>query len=124
MTTSRFPSDVSIDNTDRVLDNLYLNPAYAASLAVAPRVSNTLVQVQTLTGALAVTVGVGSSTKPPFVGDNLRFLLVSDGTTRTVTFSTGFVANGTLAVTTAKFSTIAFIFNGTAWQETGRTTTA
>lgn len=128
-TLSRFPAgsgvfDLGRDNTDRIKDNRFLTPAYASTIAILPRHALTLVQPATLTGAVTFTAGVGSSTTPPYVGDEIQFLLVSDGTSRTATFGTGFAPNGTLAVTTAKYGYIDFIFNGTVWQEKSRTITA
>lgn len=112
------------DNTDRIRNNQFLQPAYAATIAIVPFASNTLVQPGTLTGALTVTIGAGSATTAPFVGDTIDFLFIPDGTTRVVTFTTGTLPNGTLSVTTAKTANISFMFNGTAWVERGRTVTA
>lgn len=112
------------DNTDRIKTNSYQTPAYASTIAIATTAAETVVQPAALTGAATITIGVGSATTAPYVGDTIKFLLVSDATTRTVTFGTGFAPNGTLAVTTAKYGSISFIFNGTNWQETGRTVTA
>lgn len=125
-TAARFPGTVNTENTDRGLKRGYQAPAYAATITLAIDVADgyTLVAPAALTGAVTFAVNVGSSTTPPYVGDRIQFLLVSDGTTRTATFGTGFAPNGTLAITTAKYASIDFIFNGTAWIETGRTVTA
>jgi hypothetical protein len=128
-TTARFTNNIGAinsgtDNTDRTRNNQYLEPAYAATIALAPYAAYTLVKPGTLTGALTVTAGVGSAGNPPFIGDILDFLFTPDGTTRVVTFGTGFLPNGTLSVTTAKTANASFMFNGTAWVERGRTVTA
>ena len=124
-TTARFTDSIGFidagkDNTSRILNNQYLTPAYASTIALKPYMAYTLVNPAILTGAVTFTATVVA----PFVGDRMTFLLVSDGTTRTATFGTGFLPTGTLAVTTAKNANISFIFNGTAWIETGRAVTA
>lgn len=121
-TTTRIPtaSEKQKDNTDRIRDNEYIAPDYAATIALLPSKSYTLVNPAALTGAVTFTAGV----TVPQIGDRMDFLLVSDGTTRTATFGTGFLPTGTFAVTTAKHATIGFIFNGTGWLETGRAVSA
>lgn len=124
-TSARFTGLKNADNTGRREFNDYQNPAYATPLAVTtkPNASFTLVQVGSLTGALSVTVGVGSSTTSPFVGDKIGFLFTA-AADRIVTFSTGFLPNGTLTVLAGKTGNIFFMFNGAAWVETSRTVTA
>ena len=130
-TTSRFPgnsltlANEQSDNTSRILTNIFLTPAYAATIAIGtPGAAKIIVQPGTLTGAVTFTAGVGTSSTPPYVGDEMYFMLVSGGTTETATFGTGFQVNGTFAVTTGKYGTIGFIFNGSYWVETARTVTA
>lgn len=125
-TTARFTGASNSDNTGRALLHDYQNPAYASSIAIATDVNatNTLVQVAQLTGALTMTIGVGTSTTAPYVGDEVRILFSADGTNRIVTFGTGFVSSGTLTVTASKFASVLAIFNGTAWQVVGREITA
>lgn len=120
-TTARFTGSAGTDNTDRRAYNDYQNPAYAASIAVTTKekASNTLVQV-TLTGALTLTIGVGSATTAPYVGDTVSFLIKSDASIRVVTFSTGFQPAGTLSTVASKTVSADFMFDGTGWQETGR----
>lgn len=124
-TTARFTGSAGTDNTSRRAFNDYEAVTYAASvaLAVKDKAAHSL-KVLALTGACSLTVNVGSSTTAPFVGDTLQLQLTSDGTTRTVTFSTGFLATGTFAVTTAKHAVIDFVFNGTGWLETNRAVSA
>jgi hypothetical protein len=123
-TTSRFTGLPSDDNTSRVLTNAYLTPAYAASIAIVPVEASTIVKVGALTGALSLTIGVGTSTTPPYVGDKITFLFSASGADRIVTFSTGFQSAGTLTVVNAKFGSATFMFNGTAWIEISRALTA
>lgn len=125
-TTARFAGNANEDNTARGIKFGYQAPAYAASIAIATKETDakTLVNVAQLTGALTLTIGVGTSTTPPHVGDEVRFLFRSDGTNRVVTFGTGFVSSGTLTVTANKFASVLAVFNGTAWQVVSREITA
>lgn len=125
-TSARFPVsplntiEAGQDNTDRIRNNEFLNPAYAATIALVPTKSYTLVQIN-LTGALTLTAGVGSASTAPYVGDKIEFIFGSDAA-RVVTFGTGFVPNGTLTtITGGKGATASFMFNGVAWIELGRT---
>lgn len=120
-TTPRFTPGANQDNTLRTVTQDYLNPAYAASIALKPVQAYTLVNFQTLTGALTLT----ADTTQPFVGDEMELLFTPDGSSRTVTYSTGFaVTAATQVVTTAKFATAKFVFNGTVWVERSRSVTA
>lgn len=128
-TTSRFTDNVGVfnqgrDNTDRIVTNTFLQPAYSATIALSTNTSKTLVAPATLTGALTVTASVGTSTTAPYIGDVIEFQFVPDGTSRVVTFGTGFQSTGTLSVTTAKYATASFQFNGVAWIERARAVTA
>ena len=125
-TTARFTGAAGKDNTDRRAFNDFQAPAYSATIALAikPHAANTLIQTAALTGVATITANVGTSTTAPFIGDTLQLMLVSDGTSRVVTFGTGFLPNGTLSVTTAKYAIINFVFNGTGWLENGRTVSA
>lgn len=120
-TSPRFTGAKNNDNTDRLVKNDYQAPTYAASIAIAtsPYAAKTLVAI-TLAGALTLTIGVGTSTTPPMVGDTVEFLILSDASIRIVTFSTGFGPAGTLTTVASKSVTASFMFNGTAWIETGR----
>ena len=120
-TTARFTGAANKDNTSRRAFNEYQAPAYAASIAIATEeyASDTLVKI-TLTGALTLTIGVGTSTTAPFVGDKVKFLIKSDASIRIVTFSTGFQPAGTLSTVASKTVFAEFMFDGTGWQETSR----
>jgi hypothetical protein len=124
-TRSRFTGLPKDDNTDRILKNNYLTPAYAATIALLINGldAKTIIKPAALTGAVTFTVNVadsvsGDADNGPFVGDILEFHLTADSTSRVVTFSTGFSANGTLTVTGSSTAIIVFKFNGTAWQQT------
>jgi len=54
-------------------------------------------------------------------GQKATFLITNDATTgKTITFGTGFVANGTLVGTVNLIATVVFTYNGSSWQETSR----
>lgn len=124
-TSARFSGAKEADNTHRAYQEDYQAPVYAATIALAikPNAAKTLVAVA-LTGALTVTANVGSATTPPYLGDRIQFLFTPDGTSRVVTFGTGFLPTGTLSVTTAKYAQASFVFNGTSWIEESRAVTA
>jgi hypothetical protein len=126
-TLSRFPvtNPPSADNTSAVLNNSVISVPYAASIALVTKTANSLVVIGQATGALSLTVGVGTAGPVaddvlPFVGDTLQLLLSSDATGRVVTFSTGFAGAGTLTMIASKKASIDFTFDGVAWVETGR----
>lgn len=112
------------DNTDRVRDNAYVAPAYAAVLALSPAKSYTIFAPADLSGALTVNVGVGSATTAPYVGDAIQMLFKSTPGA-TVTVGTGALpVSATIIIPAGKTANVAFIFNGAAWVETGRAVTA
>lgn len=130
-TKPRLTGATNQDNTARLFKNDYQTPAFASSIALAIEgwAAKTIVQPATLTGIVTFTANVadplsGDAANGPFLGDEIEFYLVSDGTSRVVTFSTGFLPTGTLSVTTAKFAKISFKFNGTGWLESGRAVSA
>ncbi|HXR84335.1 MAG TPA: hypothetical protein VN722_08505 [Hanamia sp.] len=127
-TSARFTSGTGpiaqgTDNTSRIKNNQYLNPAYAAIINVNPYASETLVNVAALTGALTINTGVGSASTAPYVGDKITFLFTSAGI-QVVTFGTGMLSTGTLSTAAGKTANITFIFNGASWCESHRTITA
>lgn len=121
MNTSRFTPGANQDNTLRTATQDYLNPAYAASIALKPSQGYTLVNFQQLTGALTVNV---PNFAAAYIGDELEMLFAADGTNRVVTFGTGLASAGTLTVVASKFGTAKFVFNGTSWIERSRALTA
>ena len=122
MITPRVGLGQNKDNTDRMILNDYQAPAYAASIAIATGVgvANTLIQPAQLTGNLSLTIGVGSATTDPQVGDTVKFIFTSDASIRVITFSTGFASAGTLSTVASKKAYAEFVFDGTAWVEMGR----
>lgn len=118
-TTVRLGVGNSQDNTGRSLLFDWQEVAYAASVAITTKqgVSNTTVRVAQATGALSLTVGVGSATTDPQVGDELTIMASSDGTGRVITFSTGFAPAGTLTMIASKKASAKFKFDGVAWIE-------
>ncbi len=128
-TLARLSGAKNSGSTFASLSGNFYTPAFASTIALAVpyQSARAVIQPATLTGAVTFTVALPSAAaddKAPFVGDEIIFLLVSDGTSRTATFGTGFLPNGTLSVTTGKYAYIKFIFNGTAFIETSRTVTA
>lgn len=121
-TSVRLSGASNQDNTGANILHDFQEKAYAASVAITVGVNraNTVVRVAQATGALSLTVGVGTSTTGPMVGDMLRILASSDGTGRVITFSTGFASAGTLTMVASKKASAAFMFDGTAWVEVGR----
>lgn len=113
----RFGTVPGDDNTCRVLQNSYAEPAYAATIALTPNAAYTYYNFAALTGAATVNL----TTTNCKVNDEIVMLFKNDGTTRTVTLGTGMsVSASTIAVTAAKFSSITFIYNGTTFVEIGR----
>jgi hypothetical protein len=128
-TTARYNNNTGVinqgrDNTDRIRNNDFQEPAFAATIAIKAFASYTLIKPATLTGVVTFSANVGDASNGPFVGDRMEFLFTPDGTSRVVTFGTGFLPTATLSVTTAKQAYIGFVFNGTGWIETGRAVNA
>ena len=121
-TTARFTGAAGKDNTHRILFNDFQTLTTSANIVCAtkPHAAHTTFILAVATATPAITIGVGTSTTAPFVGDTVEFIIAADGTTRVITFSTGFAPSGTLSVTASKKITISFIFNGTDWQERNR----
>ena len=122
MTTARMDGLANRENTGAGRSYDYQTPAYAASIAIATKVNKavTLVKIGPITGALSLTIGVGSATTDPQVGDEVKFLIKSDASIRVVTFSTGFQPNGTLSTVASKTVSASFMFDGVGWQEMAR----
>lgn len=95
-----------------------LTPAYAAAIELEPEFKKTIVEV-TATGAITWTADVTKAK----VGDELIVRVTASGGARVSTFSTGFVANGTLNAATSALTVISFVFNGTAFIEVSRVET-
>jgi hypothetical protein len=121
-TNVRLNNSHSKDTTDRIIQNDFQDVAYAASVALTTKQNHarTRIRIGQATGALSLTIGVGSATTDPQVGDEVELWLSSDGTGRVVTFSTGFAPAGTLTMVANKSAVANFYFNGTAWVERHR----
>lgn len=109
------------DMTGRNYKYALVQPDYAATIALAtPQATETLVQPGQLTGAATITIDVTDA----YLGDKVIILFKADGTGRTVTFTTGFKTSATVVVAANKFASIAFIFDGVQFVESGRGVTA
>jgi len=115
-TDPKFGTTPNQDNTYRVLNNGYVNPAYAATLAYTPIHHNTIYKPAALTGAVTVNLTVTQCN----VGDMFTYIASASGASRITTFGTGFVSAGTLTAADGKSVTAKFIFNGTAFVELSR----
>lgn len=104
------------DNTGRNLTLELKTPTSAATYTLAPRASKTYVKMTTLAADLGVTAIVTSAK----VCDELVFIFVADGSARTVTFNAGLVPSATMVVDASSKATVSFVFDGTAFIETGR----
>lgn len=110
ITTPRFGTTPSRDNTGRVLTYAYVTPSYAASYAVVANNYETTVKMGTLTGALTLTATVTNC----HVTDKLNLILTADGSDRIVSLSTGFdTQNDTVLASTTHY--LSFVFNGAKW---------
>ena len=122
-TTNRFTPGANQDNTLRTVTQDYQAPTYAATMAIVTTAEKTSYAPSQLSGALALSAGVGTSTTAPYVGDKLEILFASTPGA-TVTFGAGFaVSAATMIIAATKYGAIEFKFNGTAWVETNRTVT-
>lgn len=125
-TSSRIPAQGSPnqDNTSAVFTNAYQTPTFASTLALVFREFYTLVTLA-ITGSITINFGVGTSTTPPFIGDETT-LLLSNGTggSLTVTIGTGtLVTATTIVIPAGKTANVSFMFNGAAWVEQSRAIT-
>jgi hypothetical protein len=130
-TLSRFPASPlvptpfsqGVDNTSRTLKNDYQAPAFSSTIALVLFASFTIVKVGDLTGALALSAGVGSANSAPYVGDSLLVLFTS-ASGATVTLGAGMLVTATTIVIPAtKTANISFVFNGASWVEEARAIT-
>ena len=122
-TTNRFTAGAGQDNTFRTVTQDYQAPAYAATIAVTTAAERTKVIPGDLTGALALSAGVGTATTAPYVGDKLDFVF-SSAPGETITFGAGLaVTAATLIIPATKYATITFMFNGIKWVERSRSIT-
>lgn len=117
---ARFGIATNEDNTGRVITHNYLKPAYAATISITPNVSKLYVEPAQLTGTLTVNAVVTSALEY----DEVVFIFNSDATARVVTFGTNFKSSGTISVSSSKYATVKFVFDGAYFIEMSRTVTA
>src|ERR1035437_3099645 len=90
--------------------------AYAATKTLAPTMEETVYNFDQLTGVISISVTI----TPCYTGDKMICLFHADGSDRVVTFSTGFSSAGTLTVPASTYTSVMFVFNGSAWFELSR----
>lgn len=120
-TAARFPGTKNTENTYRAFQQDYQTPAFASTLTVntLPNAAKTLVAPALLTGAITINIGVGTSTTPPYVGDEITFMFTSTAG-ETVTWGTGISSNAaTLVVAAGKKGRATFTFDGASWVGSG-----
>jgi len=126
-TSARFTGAKNTDNTGRAAQRDFQSIATAATinLACIQNAAHTLFDVALATATPTINIAVGSSTTPPYKGDTLTMIITPDGTTRVITWGTGWIPNAaTFSATASKVSTVNAIFNGTGWVITGTSTAA
>ena len=90
-------------------------PAYSATVAYTIASNKTMIVPDTLTGAMTINLTLPDGLS---AGDEVTVICTADGTDRTVTFGTGFVAGTSdLVVTATTTKTATFIYTGTAFTE-------
>lgn len=109
------------DNKYAVVHKELQSPAYSSAIkitALSPDSEEIIVDFDLLTGALSLTADVVQ----PYTSDKMRCCFQADGSARTVTLSTGFITNGTIAINANKTANVEFKFQGKAgaWVETSR----
>lgn len=120
--TFRVPTGANQDTTGRLITRSAADVVYAATIALSVSQEENLRRIA-LTGAATINISVATNanTGSPFVGDTIKFILLTDATQRIVTFGTGTVSAGTVTIPASKGAYVDFMFNGTAWQEQSRT---
>ena len=89
----------------------------AATMAATINNSETYITISTLSAAGTLNLTIGSGVR---TGDKLYVRTTSDGTARTITFGTGFLAKA-LAGTISKSNLSTFIFDGTVFVNVSNT---
>lgn len=93
-----------------------ITSASAATINHAPILAETIYQQ-----AVAANMTINIDVTKAKVKDIVRYELANDGTQRTVTFGTGFKPVSTVVGTINTQIVVSFYFNGTVFQESGRT---
>lgn len=110
-TTPRVITGANQDTTGRTITQDYQTPAYAASVALAPKSQLTTVKMGALTGVMTVTADVTI----PFIGDEMNILFTGDSVDRVVTFTTGFTGLSTITVSGNGYALVKVVYNGVKW---------
>jgi len=87
-----------------------LNPAYAATQAVAVKQMNTFVQPATYTGNATLNLTINDQVTP---GALLHLKLTANTSARTVTLGTGFADPDDITVIASSTAYMSFVFDGT-----------
>lgn len=107
------------ETTDRKVKfpiGVSLTSLNAATINLVPTYAKTVVK-QAVAGTMTINADVAGA----HIGDEMYVELANDGTARTVTFGTGFIAASTVVGTINKTIVVSFYFNGTVFQERART---
>jgi hypothetical protein len=126
-TAARFTGAKNADNTGRAAQRDYQKLAVTTTtnLAVIPNAEYTLFDLSVAVATPTINIGVGSSSTPPYVGDQVRLIITPDSTTRVITWGTGWIPTATtLSATGSKITIVTAIFNGTGWVITSSSTSA
>lgn len=98
-------------------------PAYAATIELAPFLQTTR-YIDIVTNSTIGNATLTAAFVPP-AGGLLTVEIDNDATAaRTITFSTGFRSTGTVTGTNSKAIVVAFVSNGTTWNEFSRSVSA
>lgn len=117
---SRYTKIPGSDNKFLFASKEIQSPVYASTIDLAITAEETIVDHAQLTGDLTETVDIANS----YTGDRLRCLYTTDGSVRTVTFSTNFIADPAVIKDSSQLI-IDFVFMGAVgtsgtWVETSR----
>lgn len=104
----RYTTIPGLDNKYAIPKKEIKNPAYAATIDLSVDAEDTIVDHAQLTGNLTETINVTL----PFTGDKLTLIYNTDGTQRTVTFSTGFISAAPLVIADTSQAVVDFVFMG------------
>ena len=115
-------------DTDASSKTVYRTPSFPVVEVITSGTGSTIAiatlhPVTIVEQALATaTPTINITSTDPHPGDRLILKLTADGTTRVVTFGTGFKSTGTISVTASSLFVVTFIYDGTNWVEASRTT--
>ena len=107
------------DNTGRVLTyalKTVTTTTATATLYQKVNAYKTIIKVGPVNSAITDSVNVTNA----YVGDEIVFIFSAGATGSTITFGNHMVPSATMVVDASSKATVSFIFDGTAWIETGR----